>query len=129
MGTCFMPAMTRLEDRGKVRNQFCTQCKEELACSCVWNVIRAIQEELSENDERISDIENIGCEVRLILMEENINRIAEDDMKSFNKKPYRCPICYGDGEIELTAIELIVRNKGMKFKNCHGCEAKGIVWG
>jgi hypothetical protein len=44
------------------------------------------------------------------------------------KKPYRCPVCYGNGEWELSSIEETIRNNNEKIKKCHSCEGKGIVW-
>lgn len=62
-------------------------------------------------------------------LEETVKIMGSEEVRSISKKPYRCPICYGESEIELFAIEQIAKNRGCKFKICHGCEGKGIVWG
>jgi|SRR5215208_2876951 len=131
MESCHMPTMSKMDAvKDKEKSTICLGCNQNLPrCCCIWSAIRELQKGFSDNDERISDLENIGCEIRLIRVEECVNRITECDMKASDRKPYRCPVCYGDGQIELMAIELIAVNKGCKFKKCHGCDSKGVVWG
>lgn len=54
---------------------------------------------------------------RLNKLEEITNSIMEDDIKC-GRKPYKCPVCDGSGNFLLPP-----------FKDCHGCNGKGTIWG
>lgn len=45
------------------------------------------------------------------------------------KKPYKCPVCYGNGENKLASIEEMLANNNKMYKSCGACQGKGIVWG
>jgi hypothetical protein len=58
----------------------------------------------------------LGNLERINAIEECINRITEDDMKS-GRQPYKCPICNGLGTSQTD------------METCNGCDDRGIVWG
>ncbi|MFI5405459.1 MAG: hypothetical protein ACHQ1D_02980 [Nitrososphaerales archaeon] len=64
--------------------------------------------ESSDYDERISDLEKIGVESRLLKME-----------SGNSKKPHTCPVCGGRGATYEFSPPL----------KCNPCNGKGIVWG
>lgn len=69
-------------------------------------------------------------------IDKTINMITEDDMKA-GKKPYKCPVCDGTGNIYKGCFHSAqdrffgwkVDQAGMAYKECESCEGKRIVWG
>lgn len=53
------------------------------------------------------------------------------------KYPNTCPLCHGEGKFLVQSIEeltslgtaFIIDALGRKYKKCHSCDGKGILWG
>ena len=69
--------------------------------------------ESSDYDERISDLEKIGVESRLLKVE-----------SGYSKKPYICPRCSGSGRYRLATSGSL-----SDVIDCRSCEGTGILWG
>lgn len=72
---------------------------------------------------------------RLEILEKLSKRFEDDihDLQVFKsakvKLPHKCPVCNGSGEWELQSIDETIRNDNKRFKTCHSCEGKGVLWG
>ncbi len=77
--------------------------------------------DLSEHDELIHDLVNIGAESRLIKLERHFS--GDYQLIASTKKPYKCPVCKGSGGIKHPLTGIIAPAV------CGACEGKGIVWG
>jgi len=100
-------------------------------------------------DERVTHIENIDIEKRLVKLEKNFVVLKNDfehkleiDYKKWceyfsevypQKKPHKCPVCDGYGNILSAAAKIafdeMLRANLPTSKVCNPCEGKGIVWG
>lgn len=74
--------------------------------------------EESNLDERITDLENINIELRLLKLEEIIGMMNDN----VGKLPYKCPICEGRG------FWSGIREGMQCGGQCHACDGKGIFW-
>lgn len=68
---------------------------------------------------RLDEIDKQIIETRI----QFINQIGNE------KRPHTCPVCNGTGELELQSIEETINNDNKRFKTCHSCEGKGVLWG
>jgi DNA repair exonuclease SbcCD ATPase subunit len=90
---------------------------------------------IMECKERLDKLENHENDQphHVLKMHERIDyvlsKINQFDVMKAEKKPHKCPVCYGNGEWELTSIEEVIQNGGSKHLFCKPCEGKGIVWG
>lgn len=48
----------------------------------------------------------------------------KDKFRSGDKKPFKCPVCVGKGNITQE-----IEPKIYKFDSCHACQGKCIIWG
>jgi hypothetical protein len=107
-------------------------------------------DEVTDYDERITDLENIQAEPRLIRLEEYImmedrvtnsdvlNRLTRledirDSRIANDKVPHKCPVCNGTSRVS-TAVAKADFDGALRAmlpltRNCEACEGKGIVWG
>lgn len=85
--------------KGKL--EYCTACK----CGhvAIVNCARYLKMKIKELEE---SYQGLSAELRYLLDKKN------------EKKPHRCPVCDGFGELIL-----------VEKNTCHACEGTGIVWG
>lgn len=80
---------------------------------------------------KISDLENKLKEL------ERFQDITDSQYKMLikNKKPHKCPVCYGEGKNQTQSAvcepfeKRIIDSLGRHFTECKSCDGKGIVWG
>ena len=78
-------------------------------------------------DKRLKEIEQSISETRI----QFIDQLGRD------KKPHKCPLCYGEGNIYKHELPTIhdklfgwqTDQMGMAYKKCNSCEGKGVLWG
>ncbi len=82
--------------------------------------------DLSDHDERIHDLENIGAEKRLLKLERHFS--GDYQLIASKLNPHKCPVCEGNcmrpnplkgSENAMLPVNL----------DCIVCDGKGIVWG
>lgn len=113
-----------------------------------------IAEPFSDFDERITYLEKLESESRLmklestkltqeldpkvwVFMKEQIDKLEQSiletriqfiDQLGNDKKPYKCPVCLGEGRVKLD--EPLKKDNTTYFSiNCISCKEQGIVWG
>ena len=82
-------------------------------------------------DERISALEEMSIEKRLLELEKKVNYFYSDQYVP-PRKPFACPVCDGKGIIhtpETMRFDIMMEEKNIGMSACHSCEGKGIVWG
>lgn len=70
-------------------------------------------------------------------LQKKLNTFIEFTKVVNDKKPYKCPVCCGDGRVRVEtqnnilepSEKIIIDMLGRRFKECRHCEGKGIVWG
>lgn len=63
--------------------------------------------------------------------------ILEGISNSKSRRPHKCPVCCGGGNIyadEIVSVPMQldgwkINSAGIGFKQCHSCKGEGIVWG
>jgi len=120
---------------GARRNEEIRNIKSEAdmhcgAISVLEDKVKQIQENmfsntykecLNEHDERISVIEEMSIEKKLLQLEKETNthwKLLSDLMPKLDRKPHKCPVCDGAGGF-----------LSSHPNQCIPCEGKGIVWG
>jgi len=104
---------------------------------------------ISNHDERIHDLENIGAESRLLGLEEELKSVSNalyvrnkeffdlrDECRkilsetNYQPKPYKCPVCNGLTLLSRKYVdESVGENTNLPPAICISCEGKGIIWG
>lgn len=67
--------------------------------------------------------------IRLDKKFDDLEKLFYDEKEKFrsnDKKPYKCPVCEGNGCMNKYLNE---EKKLIAFKICNSCEGKGIIWG
>jgi hypothetical protein len=89
---------------------------------------------------RIKDLENQDKNGYMFLkgaMDRIDDRLKELEVKNKNKIPHKCPICNGNGKIEVFpripvhhVLSSFIRDAEGRFYNeCESCQGNGILWG
>ena len=61
-------------------------------------------------------------------LKERSNLLELIDKKPNNKKPYKCPVCEGCGNLKGKLESHANFKFYMQYACCHVCEGKGIIW-
>jgi len=103
-------------------NNPCQNDAEYFMCEHKINVLRARCRECEKHYEHM----NRSRIYRPWKEEENEN--SHEKNQSGRRKPYTCPVCEGNGKINLRD-PLVHRNGLVHFMACNACEGEGVVWG
>jgi len=107
-----------------------------------------IERELENYPEHKTDIEDLRTDVpyisqRLDNIESHLNKKCDDleeliyeikeKIRDCNRKPYKCPVCNGNGNVLSEGAKLAFNQymtTGLDLSHkCLSCDGKGIVWG
>ena len=128
-------------DRIKALEEY-MKLEDRITASDILN--RLYDVENSDHDERLSSLEEMGIEQRLLRIEKCLGTLLDNgnilrtEKKEPPKVPHMCPVCKGEVKIlidpatPLSGIEAMFGKRdinGMSYKECTACEGKGIVWG
>lgn len=108
-------------------------------------MINIIQEKVKDIEYRLSHIIKLPTELDIRLEDaerkveglgNNFSKLRSDFRQilaiNHSKKPYKCPVCDGEGSIKTRIHPKLAEFEGIPTClaiTCNSCKRKGIVWG
>lgn len=97
---------------------------------------------VNRHEEHLKKIDKIAlCDPDKVILNEKIlnqkiknleSKFEDLEQKSSlnsEKRPFKCPVCHGNGKVEVIGFDYKLSNSVKKLQDCFSCERKGIIWG